>query len=130
MAAVKERASEGKWADIILVSDTLVEDPDDERAALGKPKDESSAAFSLIRLSGRSIGCGRRQQFSAKIGDIDVGEGWLATIWTDYAIVEFVHMGEDEIIDMINSRSWEGRREDMTWPVLLVNSPVLSMERR
>ena len=40
-------------ADIILVSDTLVEDPDDQRAALGKPKDESSAAFSLIRLSGR-----------------------------------------------------------------------------
>ena len=58
---------------------------------------------------------------SKKIGDIDVGEGWLATIWTDYAIVEFVHMGEDEIIDMINSRSWEGRQEDMTWPVLLVN---------
>ena len=53
MAAVKERASEGNVADIILVSDTLVEDPDDERAALGKPKDESSAAFSLIRLSGR-----------------------------------------------------------------------------
>ena len=52
-AAVKERASEGNVADIILVSDTLVEDPDDERAALGKPKDESSAAFSLIRLSGR-----------------------------------------------------------------------------
>ena len=49
MAAVKERASEGNVADIILVSDTLVEDPDDERAALGKPKDESSAAFSLIR---------------------------------------------------------------------------------
>ena len=46
---------------------------------------------------------------SRKIGDTDVGEGWLATIWTDYAIVEFVHMGEDEIIDLINSRSWEGK---------------------
>ena len=111
VAAVKERSSEGEnMADIILVSDTLVEDPDDERAALGKPKDESSAAFSLIRLSGR-----RHRVWSStailsrKIGDIDVGEDWLATIWTDYAIVEFMHMGEDEIIDLINSRSWEGK---------------------
>ena len=110
MAAVKERVAEGNVADIMLVSDTLVEDPDDERAALGKPKDQSSAAFSLIRLSGR-----RHRVWSStailtkKIGDIDVGEGWLATIWTDYAIVEFVHMEEDEIVDMISSRSWEGK---------------------
>ena len=110
VAAVKERASEGNVADIILVSDTLVEDPDDERAALGKPKDESSAAFSLIRLSGR-----RHRVWSStailskKIGDIDVGDDWLATIWTDYAIVEFVNIEDDDIIDLINSRSWEGK---------------------
>ena len=110
MAAVKERASGENLADIILVSDTLVEDPDDERAALGKPKDESSAAFSLIRLSGR-----RHRVWSStailsrKIGDIGVGEDWLATIWTDYAIVEFVNIGDDDIIDLINSRSWEGK---------------------
>ena len=111
IAAVKERASEGEnVADIILVSDTLVEDPDDQRAALGKPKDESNAAFSLIRLSGR-----RHRVWSStaivtrEIGDISVGEDWLATIWTDYAIVEFLQMGEHEIIDLINSRSWEGK---------------------
>ena len=111
MAAAKEKASEGEnVADIILVSDTLVEDPDDERAALGKPKDESSAAFSLIRLSGR-----RHRVWSStaiisrKTGDIDVGDDWLATIWTDYAIVEFEQMEEDEIIDLINSRSWYGK---------------------
>ena len=111
IAAVKEMASEAEnVADIILVSDTLVEDPDDQRAALGKPKDESSAAFSLIRLSGR-----RHRVWSStailsrKTGDISVGEDWLATIWTDYAIVEFVHMGDDDIIDLINCRSWEGK---------------------
>ena len=111
MAAAKEKASEGEnVADIILVSDTLVEDPDDERVALGKPKDESSAAFSLIRLSGR-----RHRVWSStaiisrKTGDVDVGDDWLATIWTDYAIVEFEQMGEDEIIDLINSRSWDGK---------------------
>ena len=111
MSAAKERASEGEnVADIILVSDTLVEDPDDERAALGKPKDESSAAFSLIRLSGR-----RHRVWSStaiisrKTGDIDVGDDWLATIWTDYAIVEFEQMEEDEIIDLINCRSWYGK---------------------
>ena len=110
MAAVKERASGENLADIILVSDTLVEDPDDERAALGKPKDESSAAFSLIRLSGR-----RHRVWSStailsrKIGDVDVGDDWLATIWTDYAIVEFVNIEDDDIICLINSRSWEGK---------------------
>ena len=111
IAAVKEMSSETEnVVDIILVSDTLVEDPDDHRAALGKPKDESSAAFSLIRLSGR-----RHRVWSStailsrKIGDIRVGEDWLATIWTDYAIVEFEHMGEDDIIDLINCRSWEGK---------------------
>ena len=110
MAAVKERASGENVADIILVSDTLVEDPDDERAALGKPKDESSAAFSLIRLSGR-----RHRVWSStailsrKIGDIDLGDDWLATIWTDYAIVEFVNIEDDDIIYLINSRSWEGK---------------------
>ena len=110
MAAVKERASGENVADIILVSDTLVEDPDDQRAALGKPRDESSAVFSLIRLSGR-----RHRVWSStaiisrKTGDISVGKDWLATIWTDYAIVEFVHMGDDDIIDLINCRSWEGK---------------------
>ena len=110
MAAVKERASGENVADIILVSDTLVEDPDDQRAALGKPRDESNAVFSLIRLSGR-----RHRVWSStailsrKIGDIDVGEDWLATIWTDYAIVEFVNIEDDDIIDLIKSRSWEGK---------------------
>ena len=110
MAAVKERASGENVPDIIVVSDTLVEDPDDERAALGKPKDESSAAFSLIRLSGR-----RHRVWSStailsrKIGDVDVGNDWLATIWTDYAIVEFVNIEDDDIIYLINSRSWEGK---------------------
>ena len=110
MAAVKERASGENVADIILVSDTLVEDPDDQRAALGKPRDESSAVFSLIRLSGR-----RHRVWSStailsrEIGDIRVGEDWLATIWTDYSIVEFVHMEEDDIIDLIGCRSWEGK---------------------
>ena len=111
MAAVKERSSEGEnMADIILVSDTLVEDPDDERAALGKPKDESSAAFSLIRLSGRRHRVWSSTAILSRItGDIEVGEDWLATIWTDYAIVEFEQMEEDEIIDLINSRSWYGK---------------------
>ena len=46
---------------------------------------------------------------SRKTGDIEVGDDWLATIWTDYAIVEFEQMEEDEIIDLINSRSWDGK---------------------
>ena len=87
-----------------------MEDPDDQRAALGKPRDESSAVFSLIRLSGRRHTVWSSTAIlSMEIGDIRVGEDWLATIWTDYSIVEFVHMGEDGIIDLITSGSWEGK---------------------
>ena len=52
-AASEHVAIEDQVAEIIVVSDTLVEDPDDCRSALGKPKDKISAASTLIRLSGR-----------------------------------------------------------------------------
>ena len=44
---------ENSDVEMIVVSDTLVEDPDDSRVALGKPEDKVSAASTLIRLSGR-----------------------------------------------------------------------------
>ena len=110
-AAANEIGSEGKnGPDIILVSDTLVEDPDDEMVALGKPKDKSGAAFGLVRLSGR-----RHRVWSStaiidrKIGDFEVGTGWMATIWTDYSIVEFEEIEEEAMCSLIASQSWKGK---------------------
>ena len=39
--------------DVVIVSDTLVEDPDDELAALGKPTSKEQAVSMLLRLRGR-----------------------------------------------------------------------------
>ena len=39
--------------DVVIVADTLVEDPDDENTALGQPRDVSHATSMLIRLRGR-----------------------------------------------------------------------------
>ena len=39
--------------DIIIVSDTLVESPGDEKMALGKPEDSFMATSMLLRLSGK-----------------------------------------------------------------------------
>ena len=43
----------GKSFDLILVSDTMIEDPDDDRLSIGKPEDILGAASILLRLSGR-----------------------------------------------------------------------------
>ena len=37
----------------VIVSDTMLEDPDDESIALGKPHDSVQAAMMLHKLSGR-----------------------------------------------------------------------------
>ena len=39
--------------DVIIVADTLVEDPDDELQALGQPDSKESATAMLLRLRGR-----------------------------------------------------------------------------
>ena len=43
----------GRNYDAILVSDTMIEDPDDYTLSIGKPKDALTTTSNLIRLSGR-----------------------------------------------------------------------------
>ncbi|MCH1591774.1 MAG: Maf family protein [Candidatus Thalassarchaeaceae archaeon] len=111
IAASFELDERGKLnPDLIVVSDTLVEDPDDSLVALGKPKDKIGATATLIRLSGR-----RHRVWSStaildrSMGDIEVGLGWWAKIWTDYSIVEFDEMSEEVMQDLIVSGSWIGK---------------------
>ena len=100
----------GEGPRIIVVSDTLVEDPDDHLVALGKPVDKASAASTLIRLSGR-----RHVVWSSTAvlerggGGIELDWGWKASIWTDFSIVEFEEIQEESMMEMLGSGAWQGK---------------------
>ena len=101
---------ENPVAEIIVVSDTLVEDPDDCRIALGKPRDKISAASTLIRLSGRRHKVWSSTAIITRSGPgTKVGSDWHATIWTDFSIVEFDEIDADTMEELIRSESWVGK---------------------
>jgi len=110
-SAVSEHVSiEDPGVEIIVVSDTLVEDPDDCRVALGKPIDKISAASTLIRLSGRRHKVWSSTAIITRNGPgVEVGSGWHARIWTDSSIVEFDEIDVDAMDDLIGSESWVGK---------------------
>tara|TARA_S200000501_G_scaffold373904_1_gene422207 strand:- start:2484 stop:3122 length:639 start_codon:yes stop_codon:yes gene_type:complete len=95
--------------DAILVSDTMIEDPDDHRLSIGKPKDALTATSNLIRLSGRK----HRVWSSTSIllpRDVDtVKAKWDILNRTSCATVEFSELGDDEIYKLISSESWNGK---------------------
>jgi septum formation protein len=84
----------------VVVADTMVGDPDDINAAMGKAIDESSALSMLKRLSGR-----RHQVWSAT--GIQVCGDW--TFFVEYAIVEFDELSIDDFGHLISSGSWVGK---------------------
>ena len=86
--------------DVVIVADTLVEDPDDEYAALGQPRDVSHATGMLIRLRGR-----RHRVWSAT--SVYALDQWNTTI--ECAIVEFTDFSDDALIELIESNSWKGK---------------------
>ena len=109
-AASEHVSIENPVAEIIVVSDTLVEDPDDCRVALGKPRDKISAASTLIRLSGRRHKVWSSTAIITRNGPgPEVGSGWHATIWTDFSIVEFDEIDAGTMEEMIGSESWVGK---------------------
>jgi predicted house-cleaning NTP pyrophosphatase (Maf/HAM1 superfamily) len=101
---------ENSDVEMVVVSDTLVEDPDDSRVALGKPEDKVSAASTLIRLSGSRHKVWSSTAIITRNGTgLEVGVGWRAEIWTDFSIVEFDQIGADGMEDLIGSGSWFGK---------------------
>ena len=113
-AAAREMAISGASHDLVIVADTLVEDPEDPLVAMGKPSDVISATAMLLRLSGR-----RHRVWSStallwppdndrKGTEILHGE-WSADIWTESAIVEFDDLSADTLADLILSDSWIGK---------------------
>ncbi len=108
--ASKNISGEAGGNRIILVSDTLVEDPDDNLYALGKPIDRVAAASSLIRLSGR-----RHLVWSSTAileigkGALELEGGWRADVFTDSSIVEFEEISDGMLDKMISTKSWSGK---------------------
>ena len=109
-AALQFASFEERPIGMIVVSDTLVEDPDDCRAALGKPSDKISATSALIRLSGRRHKVWSSTAIITRNGPgIEVGHGWRAMIWTDFSIVEFDEIGMEVMEELIGRESWVGK---------------------
>ena len=93
----------------IIVSDTMIEDPDDHRLSIGKPKDALTATSNLIRLAGRKH---RVWSSTSILLPLEVATGkadWDILNRTSCATVEFSELGDDEIYDLISSESWKGK---------------------
>ena len=95
--------------DAILVSDTMIEDPDDYTLSIGKPKDALTATSNLIRLSGRK----HRVWSSTSVllpREVATANGkWDILNRTNGATVEFSELGDDEIYKLVSSESWKGK---------------------
>ena len=90
----------GDAHDVVVVSDTLVEDPDDEQAALGKPTSREQAVSMLLRLRGR-----RHRVWSATM--VHAMGNWHSSV--EHAVVEFEDFSDDVLIELIESDSWVGK---------------------
>ena len=97
--------------DIIIVSDTLVEAPGEMKIALGKPENRMDAISMLLRLSGKR----HRVWSSTAILTRDSNQyqkiysEWRYKIWTDFAVVEFDDLSEEDLISLVESDSWVGK---------------------
>lgn len=113
-AAAEEMALSGAIHDIVIVADTLVEDPEDPLVAMGKPVNVVSATAMLLRLSGR-----RHRVWSSTAllwppnsgmeGTEVLHGGWSADVWTESAIVEFNDLSADTLAELILNDSWVGK---------------------
>ena len=101
-----------KLAEVVIVSDTIVADPDDPLMPMGKPEDEQHAMAMLLRLSGNR----HRVWASTALvyppnGDVEhsLHGGWSADIWTDSAVVEFDELSQERLIELVSSESCKGK---------------------
>ena len=95
-AAIKESTD----FDLIIVSDTMLADPDIDNVSIGKPTDEVDAAMMLHRLSGR------RHRVWSSTGIYFSGQ-WK--FFTDCAIVEIKQLSDEELVELVLSKSWLGK---------------------
>jgi septum formation protein len=97
--------------EIIIVSDTIVEDPDNHLIPIGQPKNKVQATNMLLKLSGKrhrvwsstAILKKNKNTYESLHGE------WRYKIWTDHSVVEFKLLNEEELISLIENNSWEGK---------------------
>ncbi|MDG1548968.1 MAG: Maf family protein [Candidatus Poseidoniaceae archaeon] len=86
--------------EVVIVSDTMLQDPDSDDLAMGKANDAIEAAAMLHRLSGR-----RHRVWSAT-GIFYQGE-WEFHL--NQSIVEFDTLTDDVLVEMVLNKSWVGK---------------------
>jgi len=85
---------------LVIVSDTMLEDPDDEYLALGKPIDSVEAAIMLHKISGR-----RHRVWTAT--GLYVNQEWK--FFLESSIVEIQPLSDQVLVDLVLSESWKGK---------------------
>ena len=90
--------------DIWIVSDTLVEDPNDVYTALGQPVDEISALRMLLDISG----CRHLVWSATAIIDFRLQEHRIHR-FLESSVVEFESLDEQVLENLISSDSWRGK---------------------
>ena len=100
---------------ITIVSDTIVEDPDSFEQMFGKASDILEATRMLKTLSGRkhkvwsSTGLIIHKTLDFNNAPDFEFEDWLGYIWTDYSTVEIDELTDENLFELLNSNSWEGK---------------------
>ncbi len=97
--------------EIIIVSDTIVEDPDDSKVPIGKPKNPLQATNMLIKLSGKKhkVWSSTALLVKKRDGYEPLHGEWKYKIWTNHSVVEFEELGDEKIISLVKSNSWFGK---------------------
>lgn len=120
MVAALERWPDDSDCQIVMVSDTLVADPEDINTSLGQPDDELSALSMLSHLSGRihSVWTATSLLVNGEIAadlngqeenEVLVPDGKKAWIWVERALVEIEELDAHALDDLIHSQSWKGK---------------------
>ena len=86
--------------DLVIVSDTMLQDPDVDGLAMGKARDAVEAAAMLHRLSGR-----RHRVWSAT--GVCYQGSWEFHL--NQAIVEFDELSDEVLVELVLSDSWVGK---------------------
>lgn len=120
LLAALERWPENANSQVVMVSDTLVADPEDINVSLGQPIDEVSALSMLSHLSGRihSVWTATALLVDAKLkldfikdieNEILLSDGKKAWLWVQRALVEIEELDAHALDDLIHSKSWLGK---------------------
>ena len=95
-----EAAQRECTAPIVIVADTLVEDPDDPLNPMGQPSNRQEALNMLLRLSGRN----HRVWSGTAVISGDVVQSWITS-----ATVSIRSLSESDLEALIVTESWRGK---------------------